>query len=175
LTVPFETRLEITQVKPDGRWLKARLVDGRSAWIQQGDVQLYPDVAKIPQGLMTIPEMVTFSHRFLGLPSTWGGRSSFGYDCSGFTQMLMRQRGYDIPRDADVQAAWSGFESIPVSKLKAGDLLYFGHNGKITHTGMFIGNNQFIHATVSDHPVIQISELNEHWRQLLIAERRVKP
>lgn len=175
LTVPFETRLEITEVKPDGRWLKARLADGRAAWIQQGDVQLYPDTAKIPKGSMSIAQMVTFSHRFLGLPYTWGGRSSFGYDCSGFTQMLMQQRGYSIPRDADVQAAWSGFESIPVSSLKAGDLLYFGHDGKITHTGMFIGNNQFIHATVSNHPVIQISDLNEHWRKLLLAERRVKP
>jgi cell wall-associated NlpC family hydrolase len=174
LTVPFETHLEITEVRPDGRWLKVRLVDGRSAWVQQGDVHLYPDATKIPKGSMTIPQMVAFSHRFLGLPYTWGGRSSFGYDCSGFTQMLMRQRGYSIPRDADIQAAWSGFESIPVTSLQAGDLLYFGHDGKITHTGMYIGNNQFIHATVSGHPVIQISELNDHWRKLLIAERRVK-
>lgn len=118
--------------------------------------------------------MVQFSHRFLGLPYTWGGTSSFGYDCSGFVQMLMRQRGYYIPRDADVQAAWSDFESVTVSDLRAGDLLFFGNKDKITHTGMYIGNGKFIQATVHEHPVIQISSLDKYWRSSLQAQRRVK-
>lgn len=174
LTVPFETHLEIIHEKPGGRWLQARLPSGSTAWIQEGDVTLYPDAASIPKGVMTIPQMIAFSRRFLGLPYTWGGRSSFGYDCSGFVQMLMRQRGYEIPRDADIQATWSGFEPVTLAHLRAGDVLFFGHDGKITHTGMYIGNGKFIHATVSDHPVIQISQLDEHWRKMLIAQRRVK-
>jgi cell wall-associated NlpC family hydrolase len=89
--------------------------------------------------------------------------------------MLMRQRGYLIPRDADVQAAWSGFEPVKVSKLRAGDVLFFGSDGKITHTGMFIGHGKFIQATTHDHPVIQISPLDAYWRKLLVVERRVKP
>ncbi len=175
LTVPFETRLEIVKEKPGGRWLLANLPDGRKAWVQQGDVKLYKNGADIPKGAMTIPEMVNFSRRFLGLPYTWGGTSSFGYDCSGFVQMLMRQRGYSIPRDADVQAAWSGFEPVSVGHLRAGDVLFFGHNGKITHTGMYIGDGKFIDATTHDHPVIQIDKLNQYWRKKLMAQRRVKP
>ena len=100
---------------------------------------------------------------------------AFGYDCSGFVQMLMRQRGYLIPRDADVQAAWSGFVPVKVSRLRAGDVLFFGSNGKITHTGMFIGHGKFIQATTHEHPVIQISKLDAYWRNLLVVERRVKP
>jgi cell wall-associated NlpC family hydrolase len=119
--------------------------------------------------------MVVLGKRFLGLPYTWGGRSSFGYDCSGFVQMLMRQRGYYIPRDADVQAAWSGFAPVKRAELRAGDVLFFGSEGKITHTGMYIGKGQFIHATTHDHPVIQISPLNRYWIKLLVAQRRVKP
>lgn len=175
LTVPFETRLEIVKEKPGGRWLLAKLPDGRTAWVQQGDVKLYKSGADIPKGDMTIPEMVKFSRRFLGLPYTWGGRSSFGYDCSGFVQMLMRQRGYSIPRDADVQAQWSGFEPVSVRHLKAGDVLFFGHDEKITHTGMYIGHGKFIDATTHEHPVIQIDRLDKFWRDSLIAERRVKP
>ncbi|MGC9292178.1 MAG: NlpC/P60 family protein [Acidobacteriaceae bacterium] len=175
LTLPFESRLEVVLEKPGGRWLQVRLPDGRLAWVQRGDVTLYPNGAEVPKGSMSIPEMVQFSQRFLGLPYTWGGRSSFGYDCSGFVQMLMRQRGYSIPRDADVQAAWSGFVPVKLSQLRAGDVLFFGHNGKITHTGMYIGHGKFIHATVHEHPVIQISQLNAYWRKLLVAQRRVKP
>lgn len=175
LTVPFETRLEIVKQKPGGRWLLAKLPDGREAWVQMGDVSLYQNASAIPRGDMTIPQMIKFSRRFLGLPYTWGGRSSFGYDCSGFVQMLMKQRGYSIPRDADVQASWSGFEPVSVRHLKAGDVLFFGHNGKITHTGIYIGHGKFIDATTYEHPVIQIDKLNSYWRKRLMAERRVKP
>ncbi len=175
LTVPFETRLEIVKEKPKGRWLLAKLPDGRTAWVQHGALKLYKNGADIPKGDMTIPQVINFSRRFLGLPYTWGGRSSFGYDCSGFMQMLMRQRGYSIPRDADVQAKWKGFEPVKVDDLKPGDLLYFGEKGKITHTGMYIGHGKFIDATTHDRPVIQIDELNQYWRKLLMAARRVKP
>jgi gamma-D-glutamyl-L-lysine dipeptidyl-peptidase len=176
LTLPFEARLEVLQEKPEGRWLQVELPDGRDAWVQRGDVALSANGGADIQPHMTIPEMVEFSRRFLGLPYTWGGASSFGYDCSGFVQMLMRQRGYsDYPRDADVQAAWSEFEPVKVSALRAGDVLFFGGHGKITHTGMYIGHGRFIQATTHDHPVIQISPLNAFWRSLLVVQRRVKP
>jgi cell wall-associated NlpC family hydrolase len=175
LTLPFEARLEVVREKPGGRWLQVDLPDGRKAWVQQGDVVLSANGGADLKPHMSVPEMVEFSHRFLGLPYTWGGSSSFGYDCSGFVQMLMRQRGYLIPRDADVQAAWSGFEPVKVSALRAGDVLFFGGHGKITHTGMYIGHGKFIQATTHDHPVIQISPLNAYWRKLLVVQRRVKP
>jgi cell wall-associated NlpC family hydrolase len=174
MTLPFEARLRVVEEKPGGRWLKVELPDQRTAWVQQGDVALSMSGGADLQPHLTVKQMVKFSHRFLGLPYTWGGSSSFGYDCSGFVQMLMQQRGYLIPRDADVQAAWSGFEPVKVSKLRAGDVLFFGGHGKITHTGMFIGHGKFIQATTHEHPVIQISKLDAYWRNLLVVERRVK-
>lgn len=172
LTVPFETRLEVVTIKSDEeRWIEVRLPDGRRAWIQRGDVVR----ASAAKTAIEIPAMVELGKRFLGLPYTWGGRSSFGYDCSGFVQMLMRRRGYFIPRDADIQAAWTGFVPVELSALRAGDTLYFGSEGKITHTGMFIGDGQFIHATTHDHPVIQISPMDDHWKKLFVGARRVKP
>ena len=175
LTLPFEARLEVEQEKPGGRWLQVDLPDGRTAWVQRGDVALSANGGSDLKPHMSVPQMEQFSRRFLGLPYTWGGSSSFGYDCSGFVQMLMRQRGYLIPRDADVQAAWSGFEPVKVSALRAGDVLFFGGDGKITHTGMYIGGGKFIQATTHGHPVIQISPLDAYWRKLLVVERRVKP
>ena len=199
LTIPFEVRLEVTpadnngedgkniaeqskkvptkkaplqtslQTKtPDG-WLQVRLPDKRSAWIQSADVVSDPEP-------LSIPESIDLAKRFLGQPYLWGGTSSFGFDCSGFTQMLVRARGFNMPRDADQQAAWTGLIAVDRKDLQPGDLLFFGASPRnITHTGLYIGDGQFIQATTAGHPVIQISRLDDQpWTQLLVASRRVK-
>jgi cell wall-associated NlpC family hydrolase len=172
LTLPFESRLEIVAEPEEdkSRWIQVRLPDDRPAWVQRGDVAL--DSRKL-----AVPEMIELAKRFLGLPYTWGGTSSFGYDCSGFTQMLCRRRGIDMPRDAQPQADWSGMTPVATrADLKPGDLLYFGRSDKkITHTGLYIGNGEFIHATTSIKPVVQISRLEDDlWTQSLVAMRRPK-
>lgn len=171
LTVPFETRLELVSEGQgdDSRWLQVRLPSNGSAWIQIGDVNLEPHP-------LTIPESIALGKRFLGLTYTWGGRSSLGYDCSGFTQMLVRSRGIIMPRDADLQAAWEGVAPIDRKRLRPGDLLFFGGSAtQITHTGMFIGHGQFIHDTTNGHPGVQISRLQDQpWTKLLVACRRIK-
>lgn len=171
ITVPFETNLDAVDDAPGNnqRWLEVRLPDGRMAWIQRSDI------VRDPQPL-TIEQSIELAKRFLGLPYLWGGRSSFGYDCSGFTQMLVRSRGINMPRDADLQAAWDGVQSIDRKDLQAGDLLFFGESvNTISHTGMYIGGGDFIHDTTHGHPVIQISQLqDEPWTRILVACRRVK-
>ncbi|HLY15664.1 MAG TPA: C40 family peptidase [Bryobacteraceae bacterium] len=170
LNVPFETRLEVIAEPPDDpRWLEVRLPDDRSGWLQRGDATLDPHP-------LSIDRAIELSRRFLGLPYTWGGTSSFGYDCSGFTQMLCRRRGIVMPRDADLQAAWNGVVPVKPDELRPGDLLFFGSAADhITHTGMYIGDGAFINATTWVHPVIQICALSDpHWSRLLVACRRLK-
>jgi cell wall-associated NlpC family hydrolase len=171
MTIPFDSRLEVLAEGSgdDAGWLKVRAPDQSAAWIQSGDVIRDPKP-------LTIAESIALAKRFLGIPYRWGGRSSFGYDCSGFTQMLVRQRGVNMPRDADLQAAWKGAVAIDRKDVQAGDLLFFGSSShNITHTGMFIGNGEFIHDTTHDHPMVQISRLHdEPWTKLLVACRRVK-
>jgi hypothetical protein len=170
ITVPFETRFEVIAEPEDNpRWLQARLPDDRSGWLQRGDVSF----ESLP---LSIEAAIELSRRFLGLPYTWGGTSSFGYDCSGFTQMLCRRRGAPIPRDADVQAAWQGVVPVKREELKPGDLLFFGSAADhISHTGMYIGEGRFINATTWIRPVVQICDLSDpHWTRLLVACRRLK-
>jgi gamma-D-glutamyl-L-lysine dipeptidyl-peptidase len=174
ITLPFEVRLEVipTQNPKDAheRWLQVSLPDQRKGWIQTGDIVTGPKP-------LSIPESIELGRRFLGFPYLWGGRSSFGYDCSGFTQMLVRARGINMPRDADLQAAWSGVTKVERDDLQPGDLLFFGSSSKhITHTGMYIGDGQFIHDTTNGRPVVQISRLEDQpWTRILVACRRVKP
>lgn len=171
LVVPFETPLEVV-AEPnteERRWIEVRLPDDRRAWVQRGDV-----VFERPP--LDIKQTVNLALRFLGQPYLWGGKSSFGFDCSGFTQMLYRQRGIYIPRDAGPQSRWAGFQPVPRNKLKHGDLIFFGSSlDKVTHTGMYIGRGQFIHATTHLVPTVQVSRLKEkHWSELFVAARRPK-
>lgn len=157
LTLPFESKLEILSEKESSsRWIEVRLVDGERAYIQRGDVSLTPS-------LKHLNDLKTFSLQFLGLPYTWGGRSSFGYDCSGFTQMLYRQAGIPLPRDAKDQANWHGFSDTSLDTLKTGDLLFWGNSQtEIRHVGMYLENLRFIHATVAENaPYIRISYLTD--------------
>ena len=170
LTIPFESKLEVIAEPPDNpRWLEVRLPDDRSGWIQAGDTAINPK-------LLSVPEMLALSKRFLGLPYTWGGTSSFGYDCSGFAQMLCRRRGIRMPRDAQPQADWSGMLPVSRKDVAPGDLLYFGSSDKkITHTGMYLGDGKFINATTHLTPMVRIDELDDpYWTRLLVAIRRVK-
>jgi cell wall-associated NlpC family hydrolase len=171
LNLPWESRLELIpgKVDKDGRWVKVKLANGQSAYIEQGNVSADP-------APLTIDQTLQLARRFLGVTYTWGGVSSYGFDCSGFTQMLLRQRGIFMPRDADVQARWSGVTPVERKDLQPGDLLYFGGSlEKITHTGMYIGNGEFIHDTTNTRPGVQISKLDEMpWTKLFVAARRVK-
>lgn len=171
LTMPYETKLEIESEpeEEERRWLGVRLADGRSAWVQRGDVEE-------PGGIMTVEQVIELARRFMGLPYTWGGTSSFGYDCSGFTQMLLRRRGVVLPRDARIQAPWEGLTPVDRGHLEKGDLLYFGNDaGRITHTGLYIGAGEFIHATAHKRPVVQVSRLEEeHWTKSFVCARRLK-
>ena len=170
ITLPFESRLEVPgEPAETDRWLQVRLPDGREGWVQAGDVSLHPKP-------LSIAETLEFAKRFLGLPYTWGGTSSYGYDCSGFAQMLARRRGVNMPRDAGPQAEWSGVTSVDRQHLQPGDLLYFGASEKkITHTGIYLGDGKFINATTHLTPTVRIDDLNDaYWAKLLVAARRLK-
>lgn len=98
--------------------------------------------------------LVNTSKRLMGVPYLWGGTSFKGVDCSGFTKTVYFLNGILLPRDASQQVMVG--ETIDKSgvwsNLKEGDLLFFGEkredgSERVVHVGMWIGNNQFIHAS----------------------------
>lgn len=155
LTLPFESILELSSETPDtvGRWLSVIDPQGQKLYIQSGDVST-------KRILINFSQLGTFSSQFLGIPYTWGGRCSFGYDCSGFIQMLYRQTGVFLPRDAREQILSPLL--VPSSEpRRLGDLLFFGITERqIQHVGMCLGSETFIHATVAENqPYIRISSI----------------
>lgn len=84
--------------------------------------------------------------KYLHAPYLWGGRSPFGIDCSGFTQVVYKFLGINIPRDAYQQADWGDTVGF-IEESNAGDLAFFGTEEKITHVGIVLENSEIIHAS----------------------------
>ena len=102
-----------------------------------------------------------FALQFVGYPYVYGGSSPSGFDCSGFTSYVYKQFGYSINRTASTQLD-NGY-AVSMSELQPGDLVMFkkGSTSKrATHVGLYIGNNQFVHASTSSVGVI-ISSMSE--------------
>ena len=90
-------------------------------------------------------DLVKLAYKFINTPYLWGGRTIFGIDCSGFTQLVYRLNGINIPRDA-YQQAEVGSKIKDIKDSHASDLAFFG-NQKITHVGIILENNNIIHAS----------------------------
>jgi len=118
--------------------------------------------------------IVDYAQTLLGTTYSWGGTTTAGFDCSGFTQYVYRNAaGISIPRVSRAQAGAGA--SVSTSDMQAGDLLYFDTTGSGTtsHVGIYMGNGKFIHAsgTAAKPEHVKISNLTEGWVKLLGARR----
>ena len=92
-------------------------------------------------------DMIQTAKLYLNSPYLWGGKTPFGIDCSGLTQIVYRLQGINIPRDAYQQAEIGTTLSF-IEESEAGDLAFFDdHDGKIIHVGIIMENNHIIHAS----------------------------
>ena len=97
--------------------------------------------------------MISFSEQFLGNPYVWGGESlTEGCDCSGFTMLIYRQFGIELPRCSYEQAEVG--TKIAAQDALPGDLLFYARDGAVYHVLMYIGNGQAINASSSTTGII---------------------
>ncbi|MHA7844222.1 MAG: C40 family peptidase [Winogradskyella sp.] len=114
---------------------------------------------------------------YLNTPYLWGGKSPFGIDCSGFTQMVYKLNGYHLLRDASQQATQGTALSF-IEESEPGDLAFFDNaEGDIIHVGIIMKDNYIIHAHGKvridrlDHSGIYNIDKNTHTHRLRVIKK----
>lgn len=118
-------------------------------------------------------KIVACAKKYLGYRYVYGGTSpSTGFDCSGFAQYVYKQCGYSIGRTTTDQNR-NGTCIGSRSNLKPGDLVLFASGGSFTHTGIYIGGGQFIHAANPEKGVIITSLSDSYYSVRFVCGRRI--
>jgi len=127
---------------------------------------------KIPE-----PGIRELAMAFINSPYLWGGKTFMGIDCSGFSQVVFKMAGKNIPRDASQQVNAGNTISF-VKEAAAGDLAFFDNEqGAVTHVGICLGNGKIIHASGSvridklDHIGIFNENRNTYTHKLRVIKR----
>jgi cell wall-associated NlpC family hydrolase len=163
-------------------WIAVELPDGRRGHVPAAAAQDYRVWLAATKPTAAGVERVAL--RFMGVPYLWGGTSSKGFDCSGYTKTVLRMNGIELPRDADQQGDTGTAVAIDdqMSALRKGDLLFFGSKAtaerpeRITHVGIYVGDGEFLHASglVRRNSLLPPSPIfSESLRARLLRVRRV--
>lgn len=145
-------------------------------WIDQEEFSYDGSVysGKLPKS-----EIVHKAFLFLNTPYLWGGKTPFGIDCSGFTQLVYKLCGYSLLRDAKDQATQGEILSF-IEESEAGDLAFFDNEeGVITHVGIIMNDYYIIHAhgkvriDLLDHSGIYNTDTKTHTHKLRVIKRIV--
>ncbi len=113
--------------------------------------------------------IVAYAKTFLNKRYVYGGSSSRGYDCSGLMMTIMRKYGVNLPHSSVAQSRVG--KKVSASQLQPGDLVFFGRgSARIGHVGIYIGNDQFLHAS-SPSAGIKIDKLSTYHKKMVVARR----
>ena len=189
--VPKGTYLAV--VKEDGDFWGVLMVNNTVGWVPKTalemvdyrtEVALAPEAPKpantassnsnsLTEGLdPTRQSILKEAFTYLGVPYVWAGNTRSGLDCSAFVKGVFSTVGVNLPRVSADQAT----VGIPIQgpDLRPGDRLYFDmkHVGRVTHTGIYLGNGLFIHASSNQGKVGVDSIFKKNYYNALVAARR---
>lgn len=139
----------------------------------------YSYEGKVFSGKLPKNEIIEKAFIFLNTPFLWGGKTPFGIDCSGFTQLVYKLCGYSLLRDAKKQATQGEVLSF-IEESEPGDLAFFDNEqGEITHVGIILKDYHIIHAygkvriDTLDHSGIFNAELQKHTHKLRVIKKMI--
>lgn len=132
----------------------------KTGWVVSSNLKTY-----VKKTSTSGSKLISIGSQYLGVPYVWGGTSTRGFDCSGFTQYVYKKAtGKSIPRTSGAQYAAS--KKISKSQLKPGDLVFFSvGSNRITHVSMYAGNGQLLHAAGTH---VKYQSLAGYWDRYVV-------
>ncbi|MDQ0269751.1 C40 family peptidase [Cytobacillus purgationiresistens] len=150
-------KLSVSQIKSMNNLKSDTIHPGQQLKIS-GSTQT-PPPSEIINSTAKVEALIKEAKKHIGVPYVWGGSTTKGFDCSGYLNYVFNKIGISIPRT--VETIWNATKSV--SSPKVGDLVFFEtYKAGPSHAGIYLGNNQFIHAGSSNG--VTISDITlEYW------------
>ncbi|MDI3495975.1 MAG: gamma-D-glutamyl-L-lysine dipeptidyl-peptidase [Pseudothermotoga sp.] len=169
------TVLPYLKVSENYVWLLSP--DKEQLKVRKSDVALHSSRKEVFSVFRDAEYIINIARQHTGLAYLWGGTTSYGFDCSGFTQFCFRMGGYFLRRDADMQFE-QGLEINSKEDMMPGDLVFFQtYKPGPSHVGIYIGNCRFIHSGSNGVTINSFAEKDEDYSYKLdvnyIGSRRI--
>ncbi len=156
----------------DNGWYNIRMQSGKTGFVAAQYVTKNStavnsnasDVAK---------RIASDAYNYIGCRYSYGSSGPSAFDCSGFTSYLYKRQGYSLPRTSNSQGSYGIY--VEKQNLTAGDLVFFSNRSdrKINHVGVYVGNNNFIHASTSVRGVVIDNLGSDYYKRNYVTARRI--
>ncbi len=151
-------------------WFQVILPNGTKGWITgeyfvKGKLTDRGSSSRGVRVNTTASKLISFAKSYLGTRYVYGGESPSGFDCSGFTYYVFKHFGTKIPRTASKQGLELPGDKLSRSQLQKGDLVFFKtrSGNSVTHVGIYLGSDQFIHSSSPSAGGVIISSMNQSY------------
>ncbi|MCC0680127.1 MULTISPECIES: C40 family peptidase [unclassified Clostridioides] len=173
---------EVGSISEDGGWTKVNH-DDQTGYVssqylaEKGSVDTSTPSDSTNSPSQGADSVIGFAKTLLGKPYVWGAEGPNSFDCSGFTQYVMKKSaGVSIPRVSRDQSKYGTY--VNRGDLRSGDLIFFdtqgSNNGSVSHVGIYMGNGEMIHASSGSSKKVTISNINSsYYSSRYVNARRV--
>jgi len=131
--------------------------------------------SKVDATASTRSSLIKNGKKQVGTTYKYAGKDPKGFDCSGFTSYVMKSQGITISSSSKMQATEG--KPVPLNKVKPGDLIFFGKNGKVSHVAMVVSNTSegitVVHSTTSKGVIVQNISTSSYWKPKIMFARDV--
>ena len=159
-------KIKVTGTVSNSTWRELKTAKALPTKSKKTDSSLMPlDSSKAKR-------LIATAKKYIGTPYAFGGTTPSAFDCSGYLQYVFRENGINIPRTADEQYLM-GISAKNKKDLVPGDLVFFStYEEGASHVGIYLGDNQFIHASSSKGVRIDAMD-NTYWQPRYVGGKRI--
>ena len=152
-------------------WYNIRLNSGLTGFVSAPYIN--KTLAQTQSGSNIAANIVSDANNYIGCKYVYGSSGPSTFDCSGFTTYIYKKQGISLPRRSRDQGEYG--ISVEKANLVAGDLVFFSNRSDrtINHVGIYIGNDNFIHASTSVRGVVVDSLSANYYSKNYVTARRV--
>lgn len=172
IVTQLEKNTSFEIIYTDNGWYNIRMQSGKTGFVAAQYVTKN-STAVSSNASDVAKRIASDAYNYIGCRYSYGSSGPSAFDCSGFTSYLYKRQGYSLPRTSNSQGNYG--THVEKQNLTAGDLVFFSNRSdrKINHVGVYVGNNNFIHASTSVRGVVIDNLGSDYYKRNYVTARRI--